>query len=96
VHEEVFRGTLSEALDRFSEPRGEFTLVIAGAPPAVGHATSEAEIDRRLRALARRGARAREAVRAVAEATGASRQAVYRRWLAVARGGRSLSPGQGP
>src|SRR3990170_3506982 len=34
--EEVFRGTLSEALDRFAEPRGEFTLVIEGAGPDVG------------------------------------------------------------
>src|SRR3990170_5899911 len=29
--EEVFRGTLSDALDHFVEPRGEFTLVIEGA-----------------------------------------------------------------
>jgi 16S rRNA (cytidine1402-2'-O)-methyltransferase len=32
--EEVFRGAISEALARFAEPRGEFTIVIAGAPPA--------------------------------------------------------------
>ena len=29
--EEVFRGTISEALDHFDSPRGELTLVIAGA-----------------------------------------------------------------
>ena len=32
-HEEVFRGTAAEALEHFDAPRGEFTLVIAGAPP---------------------------------------------------------------
>ena len=34
IHEEVYRATLSEAVGRFSAhpPRGEFTLVIEGAP----------------------------------------------------------------
>jgi 16S rRNA (cytidine1402-2'-O)-methyltransferase len=32
--EEVFRGRLSEAMERFSAPRGEFTLVVEGAAPA--------------------------------------------------------------
>lgn len=31
LHEETFRGRISEALDHFKEPRGEFTLVIEGA-----------------------------------------------------------------
>ena len=31
VHEEVFRGPISEAIDHFSSPRGELTLVIEGA-----------------------------------------------------------------
>jgi len=30
LHEEVFYGTPSEALEHFPQPRGEFTLVIAG------------------------------------------------------------------
>ena len=32
--EEVFAGPISEALERFGEPRGEFTLVVEGAEPA--------------------------------------------------------------
>jgi 16S rRNA (cytidine1402-2'-O)-methyltransferase len=33
IHEEVFRGTIREAIQRFTDhpPRGEFTLVVAGA-----------------------------------------------------------------
>ena len=31
IHEEVFRGSISEAIAHFSNPRGEFTLVIAGS-----------------------------------------------------------------
>ncbi len=30
LHEEVFRGTINQALEHFMEPRGEFTLVIEG------------------------------------------------------------------
>jgi 16S rRNA (cytidine1402-2'-O)-methyltransferase len=30
LHEEVFRGTVSQAMEHFTEPKGEFTLVIAG------------------------------------------------------------------
>jgi 16S rRNA (cytidine1402-2'-O)-methyltransferase len=32
--EEIFRGTITEALAHFTEPRGEFTLVVAGGEPA--------------------------------------------------------------
>ena len=31
LHEEIFRGTLSEAIDHFQKPRGEFSVVVAGA-----------------------------------------------------------------
>ncbi|MDP6452814.1 MAG: 16S rRNA (cytidine(1402)-2'-O)-methyltransferase, partial [SAR202 cluster bacterium] len=34
LYEEVFRGTISESLDHFGNPRGEFTLVISGATTA--------------------------------------------------------------
>jgi len=37
--EEVFRGRISDALERFPEPRGEFTLVIEGASTDVGAAS---------------------------------------------------------
>ncbi|MCL0065642.1 16S rRNA (cytidine(1402)-2'-O)-methyltransferase [Dehalococcoidia bacterium] len=30
LHEEVFRGTISQAIEHFAKPRGEFTLVIEG------------------------------------------------------------------
>ena len=31
LYEESFRGTLSEAIEHFQKPRGEFTIVVAGA-----------------------------------------------------------------
>ncbi|HAZ31601.1 MAG TPA: 16S rRNA (cytidine(1402)-2'-O)-methyltransferase [Dehalococcoidia bacterium] len=30
LHEEIFRGTVSQAIEHFAKPRGEFTLVIEG------------------------------------------------------------------
>ena len=32
LHEEVIRGRLSAVLERLGEPRGEFTVVLAGKP----------------------------------------------------------------
>jgi 16S rRNA (cytidine1402-2'-O)-methyltransferase len=82
LHEEVFRGTISAAIERFAEALGEFTLVIEGAskaPPPVG----EADIDAALRALRAQGMRARDAVRDVATRLGAPHRDVYQRWLAL-------------
>src|SRR3990170_7725 len=86
--EEGFRGTLSEALDRFAEPRGEFTLVIEGASSGVGAtfrspAGGEAE-DAARRELARRKAAGEPAKRAVPEVAaryGLPRRTVYKLWL---------------
>ena len=69
-HEEVFRGTISEALAHFTEPRGEFTLVVAGAGDREGVAVPEDEVRARLAELRASGMSARDAVRAVSEETG--------------------------
>ena len=80
VHEEVFRGSISEAIDHFDEPRGEFTLVIAGSEDGETPASEEEALAlaSRLRA---EGLRAQDAVTALAEATGLSRRQAYRIWL---------------
>lgn len=85
VHEEIFRDSLREALAHFSEPRGEFTLVIEGASaaaPTPAKARWE-EVDAELRALKDRGGRAQEAVAEVARRHGLPRRDIYRRWLTL-------------
>jgi 16S rRNA (cytidine1402-2'-O)-methyltransferase len=82
LHEEVFRGTLSEALDHFQQPLGEFTLVIEGAPES-GPKRDAGEIDGELRVLRAQGLRARDAVRDVATRLGLPHRDVYQRWLAL-------------
>ncbi len=86
VHEEYVRGTLGELSARFSEepPRGEVTLVVAGATPdeAAVEIDLEAAIDERLRA----GESPKEIAAALALQTGKPRRQIYQ--LALARGGR--------
>ena len=85
--EEVFVGDVSEVLERFSEPRGEFTLVVEGAESA-GKDVWEAErVREALEKLKGDGVRARDAVRRVAEASGMRRRLVYTEWLSLGSDG---------
>ncbi len=87
LHEEVFRGTLEEAGEHFSSPRGEFVLVIEGGnragegAPGKDLGISEAAISQELARLRESGEKARDAVAAVAEAHGMSKRRVYQLWL---------------
>ena len=88
VHEEMFWGTMSEALTHFSgpsgseKPRGEFTLVIGGGDSTAS--PSDPEWARgELQRLKAQGLKARDAVAVVAQASGLSRREVYQLWLAV-------------
>ena len=84
LHEETFRGTVSEGLAHFQEPRGEFTLVIeAGKPDAAP--PSAAEVESMLRDMIRSGVPDREARERAAAETGMPRREVYRLWLGVRR-----------
>jgi 16S rRNA (cytidine1402-2'-O)-methyltransferase len=79
LHEEVFRGTVSEAMVHFSEPRGEFTLVIEGSVNATTTAPQDEERARVLLAeLRAAGASTRDAVAEVVDTTGLPRRLVYR------------------
>jgi 16S rRNA (cytidine1402-2'-O)-methyltransferase len=84
LHEEVRRDTLAALADAYAagaEMRGEFVLVIA---PPVTRAPSAEEIDELLR-QALRTQTVKDAVGAVAAATGEPRAQVYRRALALAK-----------
>jgi len=66
VHEEIWRGKVSGALERFrsSPPKGEFTLVIAGAEE---ERWEEGRVREALRALLSQGLGVKEASRQVAK-----------------------------
>ena len=80
VYEEVFRGTVQEALAHFSQPRGEITLIIEGCP-ALDLKPEDGEVIARLKKIHESGASAREAVAQLASETGISRRELYREWL---------------
>ncbi|MGQ9686877.1 MAG: 16S rRNA (cytidine(1402)-2'-O)-methyltransferase, partial [Thiobacillaceae bacterium] len=62
LHEEVFRGHVSEAVAHFGQPRGEFTLVVAGAPQPPRSAVSPEAVLAELRRLRQQGMPPRQAV----------------------------------
>jgi 16S rRNA (cytidine1402-2'-O)-methyltransferase len=84
LHEEVRRGPLPDlaAGAEADPPRGEVVLVVGGAPPAA--AWSDAAVDRELKVALGRSS-VRDAVAAVAAASGRKKRDVYERALALAR-----------
>ncbi len=81
LHEEVFRGRISEAIAHFQEPRGEFTLVLAGAPQPPEAVVPTEAVLAELRQLRQQGVAPRQAVTQVAQRLGLPRRQVYRLWL---------------
>lgn len=79
LHEEVVRGTADEALARFAEPRGEFTLVIA-AGETRANAVSDAELVVFLDDQRSAGVTARDAIAAAIARFGVSRRQAYEVW----------------
>lgn len=79
LHEEVKRTTLGEAADYYAEnkPRGEFVLVVEGAPPVVKEPEGLASRLARVQRLREEGLSLRDAARRVAEETGSSRKELY-------------------
>jgi 16S rRNA (cytidine1402-2'-O)-methyltransferase len=84
IHEEIFRGRVSQAIGHFSEPRGEFTLVIEGKAKEEVEVTREYEI--KLRELYQQGIGAKEAVLQLSRVSGLSRRKLYQAWLNLAKG----------
>ncbi|MBI4308331.1 MAG: 16S rRNA (cytidine(1402)-2'-O)-methyltransferase [Chloroflexi bacterium] len=87
LYEEVFRGTVRQALDHFQQPRGEFTLVIAGGGPSEGLSRKPPDARERLRALLVEEMPPKEAIARVVRETGARRRDVYRIWVEMRRKG---------
>jgi 16S rRNA (cytidine1402-2'-O)-methyltransferase len=78
LHEQVLRGPLAEVREQLAAQgaRGELTLVVAGVPPGA-EAANPADLAAEVAARVEGGASTRDAVTAVAEATGTPRRAVY-------------------
>ena len=77
VFEEVWRGTLSQAVEHLAsaDPRGEYVLVVAGAPPP--EAPTDDEVEHALRARLDAGADKKSAIAEVASELKVPKRQVY-------------------
>ena len=79
LHEELLRTTLSEALAHFTEtpPRGEFVLVVAGAPEREGPTMTEDEALALVQRYMEQGRSRKEACKLAAEQSGFPKRELY-------------------
>lgn len=86
MHEEVWRGTLAGAVDHLEakEPRGEYVLVLDGAPPPAP--AQEGDVEAALRARLEAGADKKAAIAEVAAELAVPKRVVYDVALSMSRG----------
>lgn len=75
LHEEVLRGPLGELVVALGEPRGEYVVVIGGAPESPTPTTDD--VAKMVKDELARGASTRDAANSVAAITGISKKVVY-------------------
>jgi len=84
IYEEVFRGSLSDAQGHFQQPKGEFTLVIAGNEGQEPQVTKH--IEEEMAILYEQGIGAKRAVAQLSEKTGLPKKKLYQAWLSLSKG----------
>ena len=79
LHEEVIRTTLGQALERYTQtpPKGEFVLVVAGAPELVKEGPSQSDAAARLAQLLEQGLSRKDAVKQTARELSLPKNTVY-------------------
>ena len=79
VYEEIFRGTVSEALVYFERPKGEFTLVLEGWTAVMDDGDSD--LRARIQEMKKDGMKVKDAVNIIAQETDLKRRDIYRAWI---------------
>ncbi len=77
LHEEIWRGTISEAAQHFSEPRGEFVLVVEGNRGARPAKWSEEELLSAIRRASESGETPSNLAAELAQVSGWPRREIY-------------------
>ena len=83
-YEEIFHGFISDAIDHFNNPRGEFVLVVSGCEVLLNPTLDDSKLEAaalELSELKKSGYRAREAVARVMEEYKLPRKIIYQLWL---------------
>lgn len=79
LHEEVVRTTLGEAVSKYTEnaPKGEFVLIVAGAPEIKVEEASPADAAARVAQLMEQGLSRKDAIKQTAKELGLPKNVVY-------------------
>ena len=79
LHEEVVRTTLGQAIEKYTEnaPKGEFVLIIAGAPEEIPETATAEDAATRVRQLMEEGLSRKDAVKQTAKELNLPKNAVY-------------------
>ena len=79
LHEEVVRTTLGQAVTRYTQspPKGEFVLIVAGAPAEKQELPSETDAAARVSQLIAQGVSRKDAVKQTAKELGLPKNVVY-------------------
>jgi len=80
LYEEIYKGSVSQAISHFANPRGEFTLVIEGNS-GNKETWSQMELKTELLKLKTEGYKAKEAVELLANVSGHPKRLIYEMWL---------------
>jgi 16S rRNA (cytidine1402-2'-O)-methyltransferase len=81
LYEEIWRGSVSAAIEHFAEPRGEFTLVIEGGPiTAEGPRAAPQTVDAVVAELRLADITAKAAVAEIVRRCGVPRRVAYAAW----------------
>jgi 16S rRNA (cytidine1402-2'-O)-methyltransferase len=85
LHEEVIRTTLGEAVRKYAEspPKGEFVLVVAGAPEEIPEVATESDAAARVAQLIAEGLSRKDAVKQTAKELKLPKNVVYDAALAL-------------
>jgi 16S rRNA (cytidine1402-2'-O)-methyltransferase len=88
LHEEIFRGSLSDARQHFSDnaPRGEFTLVVSGCPPETKSQWAEMRVQAALKTARTSRQSASQIARQIAAESGWSKKEIYRMYNEMSAG----------
>ena len=79
LHEEVVRLTLGQAVEKYTAdaPRGEFVLVVAGAPEVIEEAPTVEDAAQHVAKLMAEGMSRKDAIKQTAKDLGLPKNAVY-------------------
>ena len=85
LHEEVVRTTLGQAIAKYTEtpPKGEFVLVVAGAPEEIKEAATADDAAERVKALMESGLSRKDAIKQTAKELDLPKNVVYDAALSI-------------